>query len=166
MSGEAVTINSRKFDQTIHRTWNCELVERDGAMLRFVGVFERDISHDELGLIARGTVSHEYYWLDRWYNIFAFYHPDGQFRNFYCNINMPPIFAENVLDYVDLDIDVIVWPDFRFRIVDEKEYERNAVNFRYPDEVRQGAYAALIDVLDLIKMQSFPVQLKILQQNP
>ena len=87
-----VTINSRKYDQTIRRSWRAELIETTGSMLVFIGKFEFDVEHTDLGFIPRGTVSYEYYWLDRWYNIFRFLLPDGRLRNYYCNINMPPVF--------------------------------------------------------------------------
>ena len=35
-------------------------------------VFDEEIEHDLLGTIPSGTISTEYYWLDRWYNVFRF----------------------------------------------------------------------------------------------
>ena len=64
----------------------------------FLGVFDLEVEHPDLGIIRRGTVSYEYYWLDQWYNVFRFENPDGPLRNYYCNVNMPPVFANNVLD--------------------------------------------------------------------
>jgi protein associated with RNAse G/E len=111
MHNHLVTVNSRKYDLKIRKSWQCHLIERDDSLLTLVGEFDSDISHAGLGSIARGTMSKEYYWLDRWYNVFHFCEPDGSFRNFYCNITMPPKFEDLVIDYVDLDLDVIVWPD-------------------------------------------------------
>ena len=106
--GDIVSINSRKFDGSIRRSWECELLSIDGSQLVFGGEFLEDIDHPELGLIRRGTISRESYWTDRWYNVFQFQEADGNLRNYYCNINMPPVLSERVLDYVDLDIDVVV----------------------------------------------------------
>ena len=111
MPGQQITINSRKYDQSIRRTWTCELIERNDPLIVVVGEFDRDVEHPGLGSISRGTVSYEYYWLDRWYNIFRFHEPDGALRNYYCNVAMPPTLDNGVLDYVDLDIDIVVWPD-------------------------------------------------------
>ena len=35
-------------------------------------VFDEEIEHELLGTISSGTISTEYYWLDRWYNVFRF----------------------------------------------------------------------------------------------
>jgi hypothetical protein len=164
-NAEQVTINSRKFDGTIRRSWKCELIEQNATSLIFVGVFEHDVSHPDLGDIACGTVSYEYYWLDRWYNIFCFHEPNGSFRNYYCNINMPPIFAGGILDYVDLDIDVVVWPDGSFKILDEDEYDQNAEQYLYPKSVKNRAADALAQVLDLIRSQQLPTPREIVQQK-
>ena len=122
----------------------------------FVGEFENDVSHSHLGLICRGTISYEYYWLDRWYNVFRFHEPDGNFRNYYCNINMPPTYQNNVLDYVDLDIDVLVRDDLSLKMLDEDEYRRNSEVFNYPDELKASVERSLEELLNLIRNREFP----------
>ena len=91
--------------------------------------FEEEIEHPLLGTIAPQTVSIEYYWLDRWYNVFMFVQPTGELRNFYCNVNVPPVLQGNVLSYIDLDIDVLVAPDLSYTILDEEEFVANSVRY-------------------------------------
>lgn len=165
MKSNVVTINSRKFDGSIKRSWDCEMIEQHENVLTFVGVFDLDVSHPDLGEIKLGTISYEYYWLDRWYNIFCFHEPDGTFRNYYCNINMPPRFANGVLDYVDLDIDVIMWPDGTVEILDEDEFDQNAVAFGYTGGVVNKAVEALAALLELIAEQKLPHSHEIVQQK-
>lgn len=156
MPDELFTINSRKFDGGISRTWSCRLVERTGSMLTFVGEFDRDIRHPDLGLIHKGTVSYEYYWLDRWYNVFRFHEPNGTFRNYYCNINMPPALTGTHLDYVDLDIDIVVWPDLEPVILDQDEFKVHAVKFGYSPKIVHQVEATLNELVGLIEKREFP----------
>lgn len=156
MQSKTVNVISRKFDLSIRRTWRCRLIEQSGPLITLIGEFDRDIEHPDLGLIHRGTISHEYFWLDRWYNVFRFHEPDGKLRNFYCNINLPPKFENGVLDYVDLDIDVIVWPDFTAKTVDLDEFESNSVLYSYPESVRLEAFAALAEIKGIIATREFP----------
>ena len=151
-----VTINSRKYDRTICRTWRAELIERVRSLLVFAGEFDLDVDHADLGFIPRGTVSYEYYWLDRWYNVFRFLLPDGGLRNYYCNVNMPPTFENGVLDYVDLDIDVLVWPDGSHQVLDMDEFEENAVLFGYSNDVRTNAIDSLSKLISLKECGKFP----------
>jgi protein associated with RNAse G/E len=150
------TINSKKFDGNIYRSWKVDLIDESVDLLTFVGIFQKEINHSQLGLIRRGTISYEYYWKKKWYNIFRFQEPEGNLRNFYCNINQPPVFNNQILSYVDLDIDVIVWTDFSFQIVDYDEFEFNAAKFNYSSVLRKKVTESLAEVLRLIDTKSFP----------
>lgn len=160
-SKETVTINSRKFDGSIDKTWKANFVKQADSLLVFVGEFEKDVSHSHLGVIRRGTVSREFYWLDGWFNVFQFYEPDGSFRNFYCNLNVPPTFVNNVLDYVDLDVDVLIWKDFTIEILDLDEFAANSEKFNYPAEVRNKVGESLEKILELVENREFPFDLNI-----
>jgi uncharacterized protein len=122
------------------------------------GEFDQDIEHDLLGRIASGTLSREYYWMDRWYNVFRFSDPNEQLKTFYCNINVPPNFDGEVLSYVDLDIDVLVQPDFSYQVLDLEDFERHAQLYQYPEDVKVNTRRALDDLIDLIEARAFPFQ--------
>lgn len=150
------TINSRKYDGSIRRTWSCEKIRHDDALIVFEGIFDVDVDHEDLGFIETGTVSREFYWLDRWYNVFRFISPNGTFRNYYCNINLPPMLSDDTLDYVDLDIDIVVWPDKTYKVLDLEEFETNSRDLRYPDEIRSGAFRALDELKIMINEGNLP----------
>lgn len=156
MPGQQITINSRKYDQRIRRSWLGGLAKQTATLLVLVGRFEFDVDHADLGLIRQGTVSFEHYWLDRWYNVFRFHEPDGSLRNHYCNISMPPTFKNDVLDYVDLDIDVVVWPDTRYKVLDLAHFAENTVKFGYPKDIVAKAQTGLAEVLALIEKGQLP----------
>jgi len=158
------TINSRNYDLTIRRSWKCTLLKQTGSLIILAGKFEDDVKHPELGLIRRGTISYEYYWLDRWYNVFTFHEPDGALRNYYCNVNMPPIYKEGVLDYIDLDVDVVVWDDFSYKVLDRNEYKASAALFDYPEQVTLQVERAVDELIGLIERKEFPFDAETVQQ--
>lgn len=151
-----ITVNSRKFDGTIRRTWRCELIEQRDSLLICVGEFDTEVQHPDLGRIAKGTISYEYFWLDRWYNIFRFHEPSGELRNFYGNIAMPPRFDGSVIDYVDLDIDILVQPASDPVVLDIEDYEANSIEFQYPDSVRSKVDESLEELLEVFKQRAMP----------
>ncbi len=151
-----VTVNSRKIDNKIHRSWNARVIEQNKSSIILYGEFKEEIRHQHLGVIKPGTKSYEYYWFDRWYSIFRFHEPDGGLRNFYCNVNQPPVFEKNILDYVDLDIDVIVWKDKRRQILDIDEFESNAKKYSYSEQIVKKTLESLRELLELIDKQQFP----------
>jgi protein associated with RNAse G/E len=60
------------------------------------------------------------------------------------------------LSYVDLDIDVLVAPDLTYKILDEEDFEANAVRYSYPDDVQANARLALAELIELIEARAFP----------
>ena len=146
----------RKYDGREHRRWNARLANRAGSLLILDAVFDEEIEHDLLGTISLGTVSTEYYWLDRWYNVFRFSGAGGELKSFYCNVNQPPCLESNVLSYIDLDIDVLVAPDLTYKILDLDDFEANARAYAYPDDVQLNAHRALKELTALIEAGAFP----------
>ena len=133
------TVNSRKFDGTIRRSWKCELVSRDDERIDLVGSFEERVEHPDLGIIEAGTISRERFYAGRWYNYFIFEQPAGILRNYYINVCMPAAISDDSVDYVDLDIDVLVWPNGQFQTLDFEEFEANKVEFGYSEIVTDQA---------------------------
>jgi protein associated with RNAse G/E len=155
-NGDAIVVSVLKYDGREHRRWPARIAETVGPLIILDAVFDEEIEHDLLGKVLSGTISTEYYWLDRWYNVFRFSSSDQVLQKFYCNINAPPQFDGRVLSYVDLDIDVLVEPDLTYRILDEDDFEQNARRYGYPEEIRANARRALTEVIGLIESGAFP----------
>lgn len=151
-----VEVQTFKLDGQPHRSWRAELLRREGALLVLDGKFKADVHHDLLGTIAGGTHSLEYYWLDRWYNVFRFSQPNGELRNYYCNVNVPPTFDGKILSYVDLDLDILVAPDFSFQVLDVEDFERNAKTLEYSFEILNNARLAVNELAAMIQTRQFP----------
>ena len=82
----------------------------------------------------------EYYYTDRWYNIFAIHdREDGQIKGWYCNIGKPAVFEDGVLSYIDLALDLWVATDGRQTLLDEDEFAALELN----EESRTGALRGL-----------------------
>lgn len=143
---DEIVVRVYKYDGREHRTWRARLAQTVGSVIVLDAVFAEEVEHDLLGKIASGTISKEYYWLDRWYNVFRF---GGRF---YCNVTKPPSFDRSVLTYVDLDIDVLVEPDFSYSILDLDDFEAS----NYPPEVQRNARQALDELTGLIEARTFP----------
>ena len=156
MPPEIITVRSRKYDNEVRRSWSCELLESSDKLISAVGIFDIDVEHPGLGSISRGTLSYEYYWLDRWYNVFRFHEPDGAFRSYYCNIAMPPTLAHGFLDYIDLDIDVVAEKDLSYKVLDRDDFEQNKLKYGYPPDIVYRVHASLKEVVGLIVSAQFP----------
>jgi protein associated with RNAse G/E len=151
-----IEVRVYKYDGLLHRTWPAELLRQEGSLIVLDAKFADEVTHDLLGTIASGTLSLEYYWLDRWYDVFRFVEPDGTLRNYYCNVNVPPTFDGETLSYVDLDLDILVEPDLSYRILDVEDFERNAEDYGYSVDVQANARRAVDELVRMIETSAFP----------
>jgi len=153
---DQVSVRVLKYDGTEYRRWNAKISQHDGSLLVLDAEFEYDVQHDLLGAIQSGTRTIEYYWLNRWYNIFRFMNDENVTRLYYCNVNLPPSLKGTMLTYIDLDIDILVQPDFSFQVLDLEEFEENARRYGYSEEVKRQARAAVDELVAMIVTHQFP----------
>jgi uncharacterized protein len=142
-----IFVHSCKHDGHVHRRWPARVARREGTLVVLDAVFEEEVRHTLIGTIEAGTHSIEFFWTDRWYSVFRFQTPDGRLLRFYCNINTPARLDDGVLSFVDLDVDVLVSPDYSYTILDEDEFELHAELYAYPKVYRDNVRRALGELL-------------------
>jgi uncharacterized protein len=153
---DQITVRVRKYDGAEHRCWSASLARADAGLIVLDAAFDDDVHHDLLGNISRGTRTIEYYWLNRWYNVFQFLESDGTTKLFYCNLNMPPALRGGVLSYIDLDIDILVQPDFSYQVLDLEEFAANALRYGYSEQVKKQTRSAVDELVSMIETRQFP----------
>jgi len=60
------------------------------------------------------------------------------------------------LSYIDLDIDVIVKPDYSYEVQDLDEFASNAERYGYTDEEKRNIEKALEELTGMIQSRQFP----------
>jgi protein associated with RNAse G/E len=150
-------IEARKYDGSLHYTLPAHLIEDDGERL-----WVRSQPGGPLHHVTRGWTrpitrpSDMFFWRGRWYNVYLNYDDDGLFNHFYCNAGMPPVLSDHAISFVDLDLDVQIWPDGRYAVLDEDEFLAHAAQFAYPAEVQRGARQAVEALLALWRAKTPP----------
>lgn len=114
--------------------------------------FNRDDSTFHEIPLLRGDPFVEIFYTDRWYNIFEIHdRDDGRLKGWYCNITRPAELSGGEVAYVDLALDLLVYPDGRQLVLDEDEFEVLPLD----ETTRQQALTALADLQQV--MQSPPI---------
>ena len=100
-----------------------------------------------MGVVFRtGDRFVEYYFTDRWYNIFAIHdREDGKVKGWYCNVGEPAVIEDGVISYVDLALDLWVSTDGKQTVLDEDQFEELKLN----DKLRTGAINGLNELKKL-----------------
>jgi hypothetical protein len=96
--------------------------------------------------LRRGDRFVERYYTNRWYNIFAIHDlDDDKFKGWYCNVTRPAQITPGRIAYVDLALDLLVYPDGRSLVLDEDEFAELSID----NPTRQKAWAALDELQTL-----------------
>lgn len=91
-------------------------------------------------LFKEGDLFLEAYFDQRWYNIFEIYDRDDQhLKGWYCNVTEPAVFRDGQVSFVDLALDLLVYPDGRKLALDEDEFARLDLT----DQTRRQARRAM-----------------------
>lgn len=153
---QQITVRVLKHDGAEYRRWKAQLSRREGDLIVLDAEFDVDVTHELLGEIKRETKTVEYYWFNRWYSVFRFLDEDSGTRLWYCNVNTPPKLEGDTLSYVDLDIDLLVQPDFSIQVLDEDEFEANAKLYGYSEDEKRHAHSAVEKLVTMIEQGEFP----------
>jgi protein associated with RNAse G/E len=129
------------------------LVGRDENSITLEALFDRaDMPFQDV-VFKTGDRFVEYYYSDRWYNIFAIHdRDDGQVKGWYCNVGIPAVIEDDVVSYIDLALDLWVSVDGKQTVLDEDEFEDLNLN----DELKSGALNGLAQLKEVFKNKQTP----------
>lgn len=144
-----------KLDHQGKQVWQYPAVvlERYPTYVRLEAFFDRDDM--ELGYTAfqRGDRFIEYFYSDRWYNIFAVYgRDDDRLKGWYCNICRPARISETAVHCEDLALDLWIAPEEPISVLDEEEFAGLSLS----EEERACGKAAVQQLLQLAQQDQLP----------
>jgi len=129
------------------------LLEHGENFVKLEALFDREDMPFQDVVFKTGDRFVEYYYSDRWYNVFAIHDKDDdRIKGWYCNIGMPAVIENGVVSYIDLALDLWVSADWRQTVLDEDEFNELDLD----DGLRMGALGGLRDVQLLFKRKNPP----------
>jgi predicted RNA-binding protein associated with RNAse of E/G family len=99
----------------------------------------------------------EYYYTNRWFNIFDISTASGERKGWYCNIAEPAFIHDDQIKQIDLLLDVWVDPWGTPLLLDEDEFEADTT---LNDQQRTCARQGLQDLLQMVATQTDPFSFK------
>lgn len=122
------------------------ILQRDERSIIVEALFDRaDMPFMDV-VFKKGDRFVEYYYSDRWYNIFVIHdRDDEQVKGWYCNIGLPAVFEDGLVSYVDLALDLWVSVSGEQTVLDEDEFE----SLQLSKEWRNGALNGLKELKNL-----------------
>ena len=102
-----------------------------------------------------GDYLDEYFALKRPYNAFALYRAHGEFVGWYCNVTHPTVVIGDEVQWHDLYIDVIAYPDGRTLVLDEDELEESGLKTSDP-KLHTMIVEARDELLEMVAARAYP----------
>ena len=100
-----------------------ERIEQGDNYVCLRAVFERPAANLGFVVFNPGDVFIEWFYTDRWYNIFQVHDGDTPvIKGWYCNVTRPAVIDEQLVYADDLEVDVFVASNGTVILLDEEEF--------------------------------------------
>jgi protein associated with RNAse G/E len=141
-----IKVQKKNPDGEVKHEYEGVILQRDERSITLEALFDRaDMPFMDV-VFKKGDRFVEYYYSDRWYNIFVIHdRDDEQVKGWYCNIGLPAVFEDGLVSYVDLALDLWVSVNGEQTILDEDEFE----SLQLSEEWRNGALNGLKELKNL-----------------
>ena len=152
--GDSVFVQSYKHNGSLHRTWSKALVidVKDDFVVVVTDhswVVEAD---------GRRWLTKEpaicFYYDKRWFNIISMVRKAGIY--YYCNIASPSLYDGEAIKNIDYDLDVKVFPDESYVILDQNEYDYHKEKMNYPESIKEIIGREMKELISMIEKKEDP----------
>lgn len=144
-------IHSYKHNGVIYKAWD-HAIFLDYIKKYEVYVFVNDCAR-VMEIDGRSWNTREpailFFYKNHWYNVIAQCKESG--ITYYCNLASPVLIEEGAIKYIDYDLDVKVFKDGGFKILDRKEYNYHMKKMQYPPLLNQVVYEELDDLIKKVR---------------
>ncbi|MGL4382143.1 MAG: DUF402 domain-containing protein [Bacilli bacterium] len=148
-AGDRIEIQSYKHNGSIHRIWRYGvIIAVNEEYITIVNNRTRVIeSNGRIWFTREPAVC--YFFTKGWYNIISMLKNNGV--HYYCNIASPYLYDGEALKYVDYDLDLKVFPNKYYKVLDENEYQFHTKMWNYPDKLDYILRKELQELIEMIK---------------
>ena len=137
-----------KLNTQRQETWRYagRVLSRDTNSILVEAFFNRDDLPFHGITLRRNDRGLERYYADRWYNIFEIHDRyDDRLKAWYCNVATPAEISPGKIAYVDLALDLLIYPNGDYLVLDEDEFEELGIDA----QTRYNARQALRELVEI-----------------
>ena len=152
--GEKLIIHSYKHDGKIHRSWDEAVMLDDCDEYMVFGNNKTKVTESDGRTWHTKEPAILFFFKNKWYNIIGQYKKNGIY--YYCNIASPFVIEEKTIKYIDYDLDLRVFPDGSFKVLDRGEYKYHKKKMNYSDEIDMVLKSELTKLIELARSKTGP----------
>ena len=154
IEGKKYLIHSYKHNGKIHKSWDEAIFIEDNNEYLIFGNNKTMITRDDGRKWRTKGPSIIFFFKKRWFSVIAQIKPYGiQYK---CDIASPYIIEDNVIKYIDYDLDLKIFINGAFKILDKREYEYHRIKMNYPDKLDYILKKELSILIEKVKNKEKP----------
>ena len=152
--GDRFIIHSYKHDGNIHRSWDeAILLDITDDYLVFGNDKTKVIESDGRSWRTKEPAV-MFFYKHSWFNIIGQLKSDGVY--YYCNIASPFVLEGRTIKYIDYDLDLRVFPDGAFKILDRGEYKYHKRVMGYSNDIDKILKDELSNLIMIVREKKYP----------
>ena len=156
--GDVLSIHCYKHDGSLHRTWDeATILEIKDDMI-VCGNYKTTVCESDGRVHQTNEPAILFFYKKKWFNIIGQLKKHGLY--YYCNIATPYLIEDKIIKYIDYDLDLRVFPDGSFKVLDRNEYSYHRKLMSYPKELDIILKSELTELINLKKQKLFPFSRK------
>ena len=160
--GKNYKIHSYKHNHKIHRTWDeAVLLEIHDDYLIF-GNSKTKVTESDGRTWHTKEPAVLYFFKNSWFNIIGQLKDNGIY--YYCNIASPYIIEEGTIKYIDYDLDLRVFPDGSFKVLDRGEYKYHKKLMNYSDTLDKILKSELTVLIEMVRKKELAFDPKVIEE--
>ena len=147
--GDKLEIQCYKHNKKVHRAWDEAIVLDVKKDYIVFGNNKTLVTESEGTTWKTKEPAIMYFFRNKWFNVIAQMKKDGIY--YYCNIASPIIIEDNTIKYIDYDLDLRVFPDGSFKVLDRGEYKYHKSIMNYPEKIDAILKDELTNLINLVR---------------
>ena len=154
--GKKYMIHSYKHNSEVHRSWDEAIYIGENDEYQIFGNYKTLVVESDGRSWRTKEPAIIYFSKKNWFNIIGQLKSNGIY--YYCNLASPHVIEGDVIKYIDYDLDLRVFPDGSFKVLDRGEYKYHKRLMHYPKEIDFILKKELDILINKVMNKEYPFQ--------
>ena len=152
--GDKVQTQCYKHDEKVHKSWEEAVYIDSTEEFNIFGNCKTLVTEADGRTWRTREAAIIFFSKKNWYHIIGQIKKDGIY--YYCDIASPSVIEDHTIKYIDYDLDLRVFPDGSFKILDRGEYQYHKRIMKYSKELDIILRSELTALINRVRNKEFP----------